>query len=273
MVVFAIRWHESATGVHMCPPILNPPPTSQKDGSAFFSERTWSCPLPSVAIPNLTSSLGHETVRFALGTLLKILQACGVPQESFNPRDRQNEGPHEWGLKRQPPLNIGHSETCPNLLSGLDCPDRTFPLISLVVLCEVKKEWPQFSRGRISGWRIRFQDWPGPWWGPWVKREVSLDPQMRRLYRPLPLFLTPEALGRIIRMRSLFISVWSQWGKGLFYQDQTSILRRVASWPSPSGKWGPSVLMRGSLPPRRKAHRVAPLLSGRDAQRRTLTPH
>ena len=39
--------------------------------------------------------------------------------------------------------------------------------------------------------------------------EVSLDPQMRRLYRPLPLFLTPEAPGRVIGMRSFFISVWS----------------------------------------------------------------
>ena len=33
---------------------------------------------------------------------------------------------------------------------------------------------------------------------------------MRRLYRPLPLFLTPEAPGRVIGMRSLFISIWSQ---------------------------------------------------------------
>ena len=48
-----------------------------------------------------------------------------------------------------------------------------------------------------------------------MKKEVSLDPQMRRLYRPLPLFLTPEAPGRVIGMGSLFISVWSQGGKGL----------------------------------------------------------
>ncbi|MXQ99592.1 hypothetical protein E5288_WYG021648 [Bos mutus] len=47
------------------------------------------------------SSLGHETVRFALGTLLKSLPECGAPQESFNPRDRQNLGSHR----------------CPNLLS------------------------------------------------------------------------------------------------------------------------------------------------------------
>ena len=47
-----------------------------------------------------------------------------------------------------------------------------------------------------------------------MKEEVSLDPQMRRLYRPLPLFLTPEVPGRVIGMRSLFISIWSQRGNG-----------------------------------------------------------
>ena len=47
-----------------------------------------------------------------------------------------------------------------------------------------------------------------------MKKEVSLDPQMRRLYIPLPLFLTSEAPGRVIGMRSLFISVWSQRGNG-----------------------------------------------------------
>lgn len=36
-----------------------------------------------------------------------------------------------------------------------------------------------------------------------MKNEVSLDPQMRRLYRPLPLFLTPEAPGRVIGMKPL----------------------------------------------------------------------
>ena len=38
-----------------------------------------------------------------------------------------------------------------------------------------------------------------------MKKEVSLDPQMRRLYTPLPLFLTPEAPGRVKGMGSLFI--------------------------------------------------------------------
>ena len=47
-----------------------------------------------------------------------------------------------------------------------------------------------------------------------MKKEVSLDPQMRRLYRPLPLFLTPEAPGRVIGMISHFISIWSQRGNG-----------------------------------------------------------
>ena len=61
--------------------------------------------------------------------------------------------------------------------------------------------------------------------------------------------------------------------EGLLCQDQTPVLQRWVPWPSPQWRWGPLVLMRGSLPPRRKAHRVAPLLSGRDAQRSALTPH
>ena len=76
----------------------------EKDGAAFFSGSTpHSAPCLLCYFPHLRSSLGHETVRFALGTLLKILQGCGVPQEPIIPRDRQNEGPHEWGLEGQPP--------------------------------------------------------------------------------------------------------------------------------------------------------------------------
>ena len=76
----------------------------EKDGSAFFSG---SMPHPASCLlcytPHLRSSLGQETVRFALGTLLQSLQGCGFPQEAFNPRDRQNLGPHKGGLERQPP--------------------------------------------------------------------------------------------------------------------------------------------------------------------------
>jgi len=67
----------------------------EKDGAAFFSGRTpHFAPCLLCYFPHLRSSLGHETVRFALGTLLKSLPECGAPQESFNPRDRQNLGSH-----------------------------------------------------------------------------------------------------------------------------------------------------------------------------------
>ena len=72
----------------------------EKDGAAFFSGSTpHSAPCLLCYFPHLRSSLGHETVRFALGTLLKSLLGCGVPQESFNPRDRENLGPRKWGLE------------------------------------------------------------------------------------------------------------------------------------------------------------------------------
>ena len=72
----------------------------EKDGAAFFSGNTpHSAPCLLCYFPHLRSSLGHETVRFALGTLLKSLLGCGVPQESFNPRDRENLGPRKWGLE------------------------------------------------------------------------------------------------------------------------------------------------------------------------------
>ena len=62
----------------------------EKDGAAFFSGSTpHSAPCLLCYFPHLRSSLGHETVRFALGTLLKSLLGCGVPQESFNPRESQ----------------------------------------------------------------------------------------------------------------------------------------------------------------------------------------
>ena len=61
----------------------------EKDGAAFFSGSTpHSAPCLLCYFLHLRSSLGHETVRFALGTLLKSLLGCGVPQESFNPRER-----------------------------------------------------------------------------------------------------------------------------------------------------------------------------------------
>ena len=111
----------------------------EKNAAAFFSGNTpHFAPCLLCYFTHLRSSLGHETLRFALGTLLKSLPECGARQESFNRRDRQNLGFHRWGLERRAPQNTGHSETCPNLLSGLECPDRTFHLISLVVLCEVK---------------------------------------------------------------------------------------------------------------------------------------
>ena len=67
----------------------------EKDGAAFFSGRKpHFAPCLLCYFPHLRSSLGHETVRFALGTLLKSLPECGAPQESFNPRDRQNLGSH-----------------------------------------------------------------------------------------------------------------------------------------------------------------------------------
>lgn len=58
--------------------------------AAFFSGSTpHSTPCLLCYFFHLRSSLGHETVRFALGTLLKSLLGCGVPQESFNPRESQ----------------------------------------------------------------------------------------------------------------------------------------------------------------------------------------
>ena len=68
--------------------------------AAFFSGSTpHSTPCLLCYFLHLRSCLGHETVRFALGTLLKSLLGCGVPQESFNPRDRENLGPRKWGLE------------------------------------------------------------------------------------------------------------------------------------------------------------------------------
>ena len=62
----------------------------EKDGAAFVCGSTpHSAPCLLCYFPHLRSSLGHETVRFALGTLLKSLLGCGVPQESFNPRESQ----------------------------------------------------------------------------------------------------------------------------------------------------------------------------------------
>ena len=62
----------------------------EKDGAAFFSGSTpHSAPCLLCYFPHLRSSLGHETLSFALGTLLKSLLGCGVPQESFNPRESQ----------------------------------------------------------------------------------------------------------------------------------------------------------------------------------------
>ena len=80
----------------MCPPPPKSSPPPETERSTFFS---WSIPHPAPCLlwhfPHLTSSLGHETVRFTLGRLLKIFQGCGVAQEPINPRDRQNQGPHE----------------------------------------------------------------------------------------------------------------------------------------------------------------------------------
>ena len=90
-----MKQNESATGIYVVPILTL---AFQKDGAAFFSGSTpHSAPCLLCYFPHLRSSLGHETVRFALGALLKSLLACGVPQESFNPRARQNLGPHKWG--------------------------------------------------------------------------------------------------------------------------------------------------------------------------------
>lgn len=65
-----------------------------------------------------------------------------------------------------------------------------------------------------------------------MKKEVSLDPEMRRLCRPLPLFLTPEAPGRVIRMRSSsFQSGLSE--EGLFLSGSNLSSEEGSIWPSP----------------------------------------
>lgn len=46
----------------------------------FLWEDTPFAPCLLCYFPHLRSSLGHETVRFALGTLLKSLPECGAPR-------------------------------------------------------------------------------------------------------------------------------------------------------------------------------------------------
>lgn len=85
-------------------------------------------PLPCVPclmlqFPHGTSSLGHETTRGPLGTQFKSVQECGVSQKSGHPRDRgRNEVTPRNRMGRLAPQNIGAaSETCPTLLSDLEC--------------------------------------------------------------------------------------------------------------------------------------------------------
>ena len=56
--------------------------------------------------------------------------------------------------------------------------------------------------------------------------EVSLDPQMRRLYRPLPLFLTPVAPGRVNGDGKPLHFCLVSGREGLVCQDQTPVLQR-----------------------------------------------
>lgn len=105
----------------------------EKGSSASFlsdSPPLWCAPCLMGQFPYPISGLGREPARLALGTVLKNSQECGISQESVHSKDRRrNEDPCERGPGRQPSPNVGgHSETCPNLLSDVECPVRAVRL-------------------------------------------------------------------------------------------------------------------------------------------------
>lgn len=101
-----------------------------------------------------------------------------------------------------------------------------------------------------------------------MKKEVSLDPQMRMFYTPLPLFLTPEAPGRVIGMGSLLISVWSQEGRASLSGSNSSSAE-VGALAITTVKVRTIMLMRVVSPTKEEGSPSGALLSRRDAQRRT----